>query len=163
MVSNPISSNQVVDVPIDLGCLNVECKDLNSILGAIVDKICNPIDLSSLNFDCLDEVDNQLDLYQQIIDKVCEAPVSPGITFTPGVLEYCSTDSWVCGDDPCLTVENSCDPGNITLENVLQALISRQQALSVQVSSICDQITTINNQISALESRVTTLENTCCQ
>lgn len=163
MVTNPISSNQVVDVPIDLGCLEVECKDLNSILEAIITKVCTPIDLSSLDFECLDEVDNQLDLYQQIITKICEETVTTGITFDPGVLEYCSTDSWACGDNPCLVVENSCDPGNITLENVLQAVISRQQSLSTLLSDICNDISSINNAISALDVRVTQLENTCCQ
>lgn len=163
MVSNPISSNQVVDVPIELGCLDVSCNDLNTILGAIIDKVCNPIDFSGLDFGCLDVVDNQVDLYQQIIDKICEVTVDVGITFTPESLEYCATDTWQCGEDPCLTVENSCDPGNITLENVLQAIISRQQTITEKLTEFCDRLDTLEAQVSSLDIRVTQIENSCCQ
>lgn len=163
MVSNPISSNQVVDVPIDLGCLSVTCTDLNSILSAIIDKVCNPIDLSVLTFGCLDEVDNQIDLYQQLIDKVCEVTVDVGITFSPESLEFCASDTWLCGENPCLVVENACDPGNITLENVLQAIISRQQTLTEKLTEVCERLDTLEAQVSSLDIRVTQIENTCCQ
>lgn len=163
MVSNPISSNQIVDVPINIGCLDVTCKDLNTILEAIIAKVCEPIDFSELNFGCLDEVDNQVDLYQQLIDKVCEVTVDQGITFNPELLEYCATDSWICGEEACLIVENNCDPGNITLENVLQAIISRQQTITEKLTEICGRLDSLEGQYTSLNNRITQIENTCCQ
>jgi len=144
-----ISAGQIVDVNINLDCLDVECNTLNNVLQALVDKVCDT-ELPSLDFKCLPQVTTQAALYQALIDKVCETNEPAPTTFT---MSFCQTDTWACGQPACI-------PSQTTLNATVQALIARVNSLTNIISSQCTQIANLQSQINQLTLQVNNLD--CC-
>lgn len=171
LITNPISANQVVDVPIDMGCIgSVPCKNLPNVLQAITDKICQGLDVSDLEFgDCVTPGSTVPEVLQNIITSItcadggepgCDCPTND-IVLT-GLTE-CSTDSWTCAQpDACFTLTNTCDPGVITLQVVLQALLDRNVAYGNVIKNQCAQISTLQSQVAALQLAVSNIQSSCC-
>ncbi len=170
MVNTPISANQVIDVPIELNCLEVPCKTLPNVLQAIVDKLCVAApDLSTLDFRCVVPTTAPVDLLgvlQGIINVLpCDVdPVPP--TSNDGVitgLTGCTPDSWDCSDaDACISLANVCNPGVVTVSVVLQALLNRNVSYGNAIKLLCAQVAALQSQISTLQLQVTTIQTTCC-
>jgi hypothetical protein len=166
MITDPISSSQVVDVPVTFSCIQPTCKNLNSVLLAIDSKLdCDPPDFTTLDFGCVPEADNLKGVLQNILNEItCTTPTTnpvPDTTITG--LTTCSTDHWNCGaPDACLTITNTQDPGNITLKVVLQALINREVALGNTILQLCGRITTLEETVAAQQLTITTIQTSCC-
>lgn len=169
MITSPISANQVVDVNIDFKCLEVTCKNLPNTLQALVDKVCEDgPDYTALEYgNCVEPGETLTEVLQNIITAI---PCVEGDVVTPSIAEQeieglttCSTDGWNCGAaDACLTFTNDCDPGNITLEVVLQTLINRMVAMGNVIKTQCTAISTLQSQVATLNAQVATIQSTCC-
>lgn len=144
-----IPAGQIVDVNIDTDCLDVECKTLNNVLQAIVDRLCDT-ELPSLDFKCLPQATTLQGLLQSIINRLCEEPEPTVTTFS---LSFCQTDTWNCGNTACI-------PSQTNLNDTVQALIARVNRLSQVISTQCTQIANLQSQIDQLTLQVNNLD--CC-
>ena len=167
MITAPISSNQITNVPIEFTCIEPECKTLNAVLTAIDEKLCEAgPDYMTLDFtDCIAESDTQLGVLQNIIDAVsCITPSSTVVGDAPITgLTFCSSDSWDCDEnDACLTVTNACDPGVITVKVVLQALINRDVAQGNVIKDLCDRLTDLEATVAAQQLTIASIQSSCC-
>lgn len=168
LITNPISANQIADVAIDLKCVGpISCPTLPNVLQAMVDKICEVQDFSSLDFGaCVGSGTTLLEILQAIIDAqqcgICDDNGSGSSDVITGLLE-CSSDNWSCAEaNSCFTLTNPCAPGTITVKNVLQALLNRNVAYGNLLKIHCDQINTLQNQVATLELTVRGIQSSCC-
>lgn len=165
-----VSASQVVDVrPASWGCLQVPCADLNSVINAIVAKICEgEQDYSTLDFGCVVPGDTLSEVLQHMLDAIqCDGggggnpPVVQDATLTG--LTPCTSDNWNCSEnDSCLTFDNPCNPGEVTVKLVLQALVNRLVAYGTVIKSQCAQISDLQTQINTLSLIVTNIQTSCC-
>lgn len=145
-----IPASTVVDVNIDMQCLDVECKTLPNVLQAIVDSLCSS-ELPSLDFKCLSPVETVPQFYQLVIDRLCSLSV-PDVP-TVYNFESCLVDTWVCGATACI-------PGT-DLESTVQALIARVNRLSNIISNQCNQIELLESRINQLTTQVDNIKDCC--
>ena len=166
-----ISSNQVISVPITFECITPDCKNLNGVLKAIDSKLCEQADLelnyNNLSSACVDSADNLQDLLQNIIGAIpCprgEGGSTPVPDTTINGLMACATDGWSCSrPDACFNFTNECDPGNVTLKIVLQALIDRNVAYGNVITNLCARISTLEADVAALQLTVSQIQESCC-
>jgi hypothetical protein len=166
MVTAPLSSSQIIDVPVTFACITPTCKDLNSVLLALDAKLeCEKPDYTTLDFGCVPEADTELGVLQNILDNIsCTTPTSTVVPDAPLTgITYCSTDHWNCGaPDACLTVTNPQNPGVITLKILLQAMINREVALGNTVLSLCSRISALEATVAAQQLTITTIQTSCC-
>jgi hypothetical protein len=165
-----VSASQVIDVrPTSWGCLNVPCTDLNSAINAIVAKLCEgEQDYSSLDFGCVVPGETLSEVLQNILNEIqCgdggggNPPVVQNATVTG--LTPCTSDNWNCAEvDSCLTFDNPCNPGEVTVKLVLQALINRLVAYGTVIKSQCAQLSSLQTQINTLSLVVTNIQSSCC-
>ncbi len=166
MVTAPLSSNQITDVPVTFTCITPTCKDLNSVLLAIDAKLeCEKPDYTTLDFGCVPESGTELGTLQNILNNIsCSSPSSgtvPDTTLTG--ITLCSTDHWGCGSpDACLTVPNVQNPGVITVKTLLQALINREVAMGVAIQGLCTRITDLEATVATQQLTITTIQTSCC-
>jgi len=174
MTNNPISSNQVIDVPVTLNCLTPSCKTLNAVIQAVDTEVCNlksSTDVSGLAFGgCVAPADSVADVLQSIINALpCSTTVPGNPTFDADVanavltgLLACSSDHWNCAaQDGCIDLTNQCDPGVVTVQLAIQALINRVVALGTTIKSQCDRIDDLETNIATMQLQITQLQ-TCC-
>ena len=178
VISNPINSNQIVGLDIDLKCLiNCDCKDcksLNEILQLIVDKLCkDEIKIEDLDTRCLDgSLTSNQQLIQSIINKLdCSTSSTDSTTPTNPLgldisgLNLCDDDLWACNNTtPCLFVKDSCgNPvSNYTIKDVLQTIIKRLLSYQKAIKALCDENEALKTRLNNLELRLTNIENNCC-
>lgn len=178
IISNPINSNQIVGLDLDLKCLiNCDCNDcksLNEILQLLIDKLCkDAIDIDKLDIRCLSgSLTTNQQLLQSIINKLdCSTSstdtTNPNNTLDLDVtgLNLCDDDLWACNNfTPCLFIKDSC--GNpvtkYTIKDVLQTIIKRLLAYQKAIKSLCDENTALKARLDALELRLNTIETNCC-
>lgn len=161
MTTRLIPASTIVDLQVDLRCLDVPCPNLNTVLDAVIAKVCSiNTELPSLDFLCFNKEATTLQgFYQNIIEEICFIKDSMPTAPTLPSYEYCSFELLDC-NAPCLEVSNPC--GEITQEDVIQALITRSNTL---FNVVCDQqsiISTLDSRIKDLESQVQVLQG-CCQ
>ena len=170
-VTNPISSNQVISVPIDWKCLEVPCPTLTLGLQAIVDKICDEPDYTTLDFGCVTPSETHLGTLQSIltaIDEIgCGAHNLNTLTDATDLnvtgLTACSTDSWECNRaDACFDFTNACDPGEITVGLVFQKLIDRNVAYGNMLKILCDRVTELEEIVADQQLAITNIQTSCC-
>lgn len=143
----PISSNCVVWQGPDIPCINLCSGDnITEVVYKLATKLCEMadqvLDITALDLTCLNpssEVENQTELIQLLINKICEAlnccnnngGITPATNFyeLPVCLQYTENDQLIT---------------QLPLEDYLMYLATR----------ICDIITDLNS----LNTRVTTLE-----
>ena len=167
MTTNPISANQIVDVNIDLKCLEVDCKTLPNVLQAVVDKVCETVtdsnEFTPLDFKCLDAVTTQTAFNQEVVDKLCELEESGGPNAPVCNLNYCASDNWDCQNrDTCLIVTNPCNPTTVTTCDVLQAMIKRMVAQGDVIIDLCSRVTTLESRVNTIQTQLTIIQTTCC-
>lgn len=174
-VSNPISSNQVVDVDVEFECLEPECKNLNGVLLEIDKRICDLEKPKDIDFKCLNPKETQAEILQEIIDHVCGGSNNGGgggssgggstspLSLNFDTLNLCTGDSWECDDAVCLTPFNLSNPASKTLQVLLQAMIAREISLSNEVKKLCTEVTTLKSRVTNLEAQLTIIQNNCCQ
>jgi hypothetical protein len=170
MVTNPISANQIVSVDIDYKCLDVTCKDLPHVLQAIVDKVCDEPDFTTLDFGCVTPATTLLGTLQNTLTAVdtigCGAgggaPVTNATTLTVAGITACSSEIWGCDSSSCFDLTNACDPGEITVGLLFQKLINRNVAYANTIKSLCTRLEDAENAIAALQLSVTTIQTSCC-
>ena len=182
IITNPIPANQVVDVDIDLKCLDEgggnNCGNtLKYVLQKIVDKIGdNLCGLEDLDFKCLTESDNLPDILQSIINKLDCSNTSGGSGVGTGTgtttvngssvvltgLTNCTTDNFSCSSATgCLTITDPCNHTSVTLQFVIQTLINRIVAQSNIIKTLCERMTGLQLQIDTINLRIDALRNCC--
>ena len=172
-VTNPIPASQIVDVQLNWQCLTQpDCPLLLEALQTLVDASCDILDTSNLDFDCFPQLVTREEFDKFIIEKFCELQAagvldSDTSTDTPtSNLSYnltCSADTWDCDTaDVCITVNNPCDPLDITNEEKVQALQSRVITLTNIVKSHCEEIENLKEIINTLDIRLSNIKGCGC-
>lgn len=161
MVTKPIPAKQVVDVLLDeslLACLGVECTDLPSVMGAVVDRICSS-DIPSLDFGCLTAVVTQEEFFQLLITEICTIKESsPDV---PSVYNY-----QFCAVRPeldcraCVSVEDPCNEG-LSDQLVIQSLIEIVNRQTIEICTLKDTITQLQSDLTMVQSQITNLDDCC--
>lgn len=166
MITTPIPASQIVSVDIDLECLTVTCPTLEGVLQAIVSKLCVlpsevSVDFGELDFKCLAATNTQTEFNQLVIDTLCGLPevVSPD-TIT---LNYCVTDGWDYEPLECFVIAECGVPVTTpSLNQILQALISRTLSYQDKIIALNDRIAELEDSLSTLQLTVTQIQSTCC-
>lgn len=172
MVTNPISANQVTSVQLnDWKCLDVPCKTLPNTLQAIVDKVCDTPDFTTLDFGCVESSTTLLGTLQNTLGTinslVCEDSGAPtetnGSTLLVDRITACSSDNWSCAEpDACFDLTNSCDPGLITVGLLFQKLIDRNVAYGNVIKSLCTKISDLEAVVAAQQVAINLVQVNCC-
>lgn len=174
MVTNPLSANQIVDVPVDLKCLTVNCPTLPNVLQAIIDNACETEEgLDGLDLRCVVSADRSLqNVLQGIINALdCSGGGGGGggststdvsLSQITG-LNNCTTDNWDCSSaNACFTLTDPCNPGTITLRFLIQMLIDRNVAYGNTIKTLCARVSTLESQIATIQTQITTIQTSCC-
>lgn len=171
-VVNPISANQVVSVVLeDWACLDVPCPTLPNVLQALVTKVCDEPDFTTLNFGCVTPATTLLGTLQNALTAIdgigCApgggAPVTDATDLDVTGITACSSDSWNCENaDACFDLTNACDPGEVTVGLLLQKLIDRNVAYGNVIKDLCDRITDLENTVATQQLAITTIQTSCC-
>lgn len=154
-VTKPIPAKRIVNVIEDPMCLDITCMDLPTVMQEIVSQLCNT-ELPSLDFKCLTTVVTVPDFYQLIIDKLCESDTVT-IVEEP-TYELCKLDGWNC-DNNCLIVTNPC--GDVTQEDVIQALIARVNDYSSIICDLSTRIDALEKETESLQLQIASVQNCC--
>ena len=169
MITSPISANAVTDVPVDMKCLTVDCQTLPKVIQVLIDEICDlKVDYRALDYgDCVASATDLMDVLQNIINAIPCDTGSTAVTEANDLLltglTTCSSDGWDCREvDACFEFTNTCDPGIITVEVVIQALIDRNVAYGNTITLLCNRISVLESQVTTLQAQVTLVQTTCC-
>lgn len=181
MESNPVQSKQIKNIDVDFKCLLDcdcrSCKSLDEVLQLIIDKLCaNNIDLTKLEYACLNEPDTVQELIQEIINRL-DCSVTPlGVEPGPGTslppdtftnLDLCSDDNWACSINTpyeCLTIRNSLsNPTNTPgIRDVVQSILKRMMSQQKEIKRLCAENTALKSRLDLLEAKVNQIQENCC-
>ena len=170
-VANPISSNQVVSVAIDLKCLDVPCPTLNNVLQAVVDKVCDETDFDAIDYGCASPATTLTGALQSAFTAISAigcapgggTPVTDGSDLLVEGIQACSSDGWDCSSrDACFDLTNSCSPGDVTVALLFQKLIDRNVAYGNTIKGLCDRISELEQNVADLQLSVATIQSSCC-
>jgi hypothetical protein len=168
-ISNPISANSVIDLPVDFKCITApDCPTLVNGVQAIIDHICaEQPEWGEFDFGCVTPGATQEEVIQNMLDAITcgDAPVPDNDASLMEVngLAACSSDNWDCSQpDACFDLTDACSPAQPTVQSVLQALIDRNVAYGNVIKSLCGQIAQLQTDLAAIQMQVTTLQTSCC-
>ena len=157
-VTNPVPARRVVDVLLPENCLEIACLDLNSVLSAMVVRLCST-EAPSLEYSCLAEPSTIDGFYQLLVDEIC-ALKAPGQSPIPFNYEDCLTGGWACGDSACLVVRDYCDASPSDQEYI-QALIARSNDYANVINQLCERVTDLEATIVGLQTQVDSVKECC--
>ena len=162
--------NQIDFEYIDWKCLD-ECtvngmqSDNQSKIQLLINKVCETVDLSVVNTQCVKSNKTLVDLLNSIFLKLCAVSPTINVEEDYSKIMLCGTDNWTTNKDAtCFTIADNC---NVTTTEfgLIQALVKRVNTLS----AIAKQQQTTINELSAtyngLQAQITTLSSkikNCC-
>lgn len=167
--SNPISVNQIVDTNLNLKCITEpSCRTLPNDVQALLDDYClSKFDKSKIASKCVTlpvNADINITL-NEIFTKICTVTTTSPLTeaFITG-MNFCNSDLWTYGNNPCLTILDNCSNPvvNITEEDVFRALIKRIIALQNLVTTLNTTNNTQQTLINSLTAQVDNIILNCC-
>lgn len=174
-VSNPIPSNQIVDINLEWTCGNEpECPTLDNVLQAIIEEVCDKepmIDLNELTFDACFNGNvvpgNTTELLQAIVNDIaalaCPDVEAPDVDISG--LNLCDDDNWNCSSEvQCIPMVDEC--GNpveaFTIKQLFQAMIARMMAYQDQICGLEDRVTQLEDDYTDLAAEIEVIKTNCC-
>lgn len=162
-----IPFNQIKFENIDWSCFD-ECNSSNEDkLQMIINQLCDKPDWTKVDLKCLlpNSLDNPIDILNLITNKLCNLPSnSSGLSVDLSKLLFCIKDNHTFEVKDCLEITNSCNT-NITLEAVLQALISRINRYSYLINQLNIRYEDLSQKYASQQVQINNLItkiNNCC-
>ena len=162
--------NQIDFEYIDWKCLD-DCtvngmqSDNQAKIQLLINKVCETVDLSVVNTQCIKSNKTLVDLLNSIFLKLCVVTPITNLEEDYSKVVLCGTDNWTTNKDAtCFNIADGCNVG-ITEFGLIQSLIKRVNTLSTIAKQQQDTINALSATYNGLQAQITTLSSkikNCC-